>query len=125
MKPSLVSLLPFRSSEKFRSRSPSPVQPSIAFSCAAARARARFLFGTERPLLLFSKSGRDRAVTPLRVLRGIVVAVAMSACLAAQAQGSGNLGRLVDSGHVKFVKITPELVSQIGAKQQPAAPQEL
>jgi polysaccharide export outer membrane protein len=101
------------------------VQPSTAFSCAASPARARFLTGTERPLDPFIKSCRIRAWARLHLLRGLVVAVGLSACLAAQAQGSGNLGRLVDSGHVKFVKITPELVSQIGAKQQPAAPQEL
>lgn len=100
------------------------MQPPTESSRTAAPARVRALSGTESPVHLFSKPRRTRTA-PLKLLRGLVAIAAVSLCLAAQAQSSGNLGRLVESGHVKFVKITPELVSEIGAKQQPAAPQEL
>ena len=100
------------------------MQPPTESSRTAAPARVRTHSGTESPEYLFSKPRRIRTA-PLHWLRGVVAIAAVSVCLAAQAQSSGNLGRLVESGHVKFVKITPELVSQIAAKQQPAAPQEL
>lgn len=86
------------------------MQPSIASSRVLP---ALFTFGTERP----------RA---LRILRIAFAACAFCACMAVQAQSgsSANLGNLVESGHVKLVKITPELVATTG-RQQAAVPKAL
>ena len=96
-------------------------------STAPSRARrARFNFpGKRNPSHL---GGGSPDTGALRLLQIAVAATALGMCLAAHAQSgsSANLGRLVESGHVKLVPITPELVSSIGAQQQqPAVPQPL
>lgn len=105
------------------------MQPSTPPS-RALPARFSFAPGTERP----SSAAADPVVTAttttgahaLRVLRVAMAAGALCVCMAAQAQsGGGNLGKLVESGHVQVVKITPELVAKHGARQQPAVPKAL
>lgn len=103
------------------------MQPSIA-SWRAMRARficmKRLTFGTER---LSRPAGQASAGAHApRILATVMALGILGAGMAAQAQsGSGNLGQLVESGHVKVVKITPELVANVGSRQQPAVPKEL
>lgn len=104
------------------------MQPPTASRRAAARSRARLTFGKERHTQPSPASDRERAGAKragVQLVRAVALVVALCACLGAQAQSSGGLGQLVDSGHVKFVKITPELVSTIDTRKAPAVPQEL
>ena len=98
------------------------MQPSIASWRAM---RARFTFGAERPLPS-PACPITAGAHAIRALRVAVAVGALGACMMAQAQsGSADLGQLVESGHVKVVKITPELVAATGTRQQPAVPKAL
>lgn len=104
------------------------MQPSIE-SWRALRARLscmkRINSGAEYPLSL-STAPAIAGTHPPRMLACVVAMAMLGSCMAAQAQsGSSNLGQLVESGHVKVVKITPELVANVGSRQQPAVPKEL
>ena len=109
------------------------MQPSIVSKRDAAPACARSIPGTERQPQHPHQAARQRSRVPRRAsirlprLSDVVaLVIAFGVCLTAQAQSaSGNLGRLVDGGHVKFVQITPELVSQIDTRKEPPVPQEL
>lgn len=107
------------------------MQPSIVSRRDADTACVRITPGTDRqpPKQATQQrpDGPHRASSRLSGLASAaVLAFALGTCLTAQAQsGSGNLGKLVEGGHVKFVQITPELVSQIDTRREPPVPQEL
>ncbi len=98
------------------------MQPS--FEPGRAPLSRRVVFGTER---LDARAGSPAGTARSRALRIAALTIVFSLCGAAQAQsGAANLGRLVESGDVQFVKITPELVSQLDStRQEPAVPQAL
>lgn len=106
------------------------MQPSIVSRRDADTACVRNTLGTDRqPPKQATQQRPDgpRRASRLSGLAGaVVLALALGTCLTAQAQsGAGNLGKLVEGGHVKFVQITPELVSQIDTRREPPVPQEL